>query len=419
MGGGFCKQPLISHEHPVPHTDSKHLAIQRTICENPMVDNFSALPPEWKDNLQVHSLFQCSTIQRLIFIIDQMFARKANGEKLTQKDITILQGSLKELLELCRPKLHRRLILISTTLTSHGSSTAQMQVHTAVETLSKYYRKLYDGIYQVIELNENGNMEHWIRRISNCEQQLQYKKQSLVVQSTNDMFLTYYHAALMLPMYQNFVRRFAKKTGGAVCLPGLKKISRSLEKTSIRADGERRMFQTDVLYDVVRGAVMYLTMEALVKGLEELLNTQTIEILRIKNRLKPGGETDAGWRDVVINCRLKNDLNRHVAEIQLHHQSMMVIRQQCGGHAMYASFRGLKEAQDAAEHIQRNMLMDQQTLLSKKMQINQQDDPVNHNDHTRLQKRFRNGIMNRKGSGKKRIIPRLSGEAKRHRATAE
>ena len=55
--------------------------------------------------------------------------------------------------------------------------------------------------------------------------------------------------------------------------------------------------------------------------------------------------TPAGWRDVVINGILEDDYeNMHVVEIQLHYEPFVLVRENLGGHFIYAKQRALQEA---------------------------------------------------------------------------
>ena len=53
----------------------------------------------------------------------------------------------------------------------------------------------------------------------------------------------------------------------------------------------------------------------------------------------------AGWRDIVINGVLEDDfVNNHVVEIQLHYEPFVLVRENLGGHFIYAKQRALQEA---------------------------------------------------------------------------
>ena len=98
------------------------------------------------------------------------------------------------------------------------------------------------------------------------------------------------------------------------------------------------------MYDVVRGALVYDTMSEVLVGLQEVCNN--FVILRIKNRFAPVGEAglSGGWRDVVVNMRIKGDRSKHVLEVQIQLRSLLKVRSSLGGHFIYAKYRALSEA---------------------------------------------------------------------------
>ena len=69
-------------------------------------------------------------------------------------------------------------------------------------------------------------------------------------------------------------------------------------------------------------------------------------VCRLKDRFKH--PTSAMWRDVMINGFFKHGA-RHMVEVQLHHNSMLFVRGNLGGHYIYARFRALMEAVDTAK----------------------------------------------------------------------
>ena len=49
----------------------------------------------------------------------------------------------------------------------------------------------------------------------------------------------------------------------------------------------------------------------------------------------------AGWRDAMINYRIKG--TEHVCEVQITHTKMILQRKQMGGHGAYATGRNASE----------------------------------------------------------------------------
>merc|ERR1712232_926346 len=81
------------------------------------------------------------------------------------------------------------------------------------------------------------------------------------------------------------------------------------------------------------------------KCLKALAGSPDIEMLRVKNRFAPG-YSSSGWRDVVVNARFRDHPCKHVFEIQLQLECLVLIRGTLGGHKLYGIFRALTEAME-------------------------------------------------------------------------
>ena len=146
----------------------------------------------------------------------------------------------------------------------------------------------------------------------------------------------------MQGQYREFCASVAADTNGRFHGAPTKAIFRTVEKSAARPDKSRR-FVTDSVVDLVRGALEYNNFAGLLRGLRALFESPLFEVLRMKNRF--ASPTDAGWRDVVINGRLRKDRRiRHIVEIQLHYAPLVAVREQLGGHVIYAKQRALVEA---------------------------------------------------------------------------
>ena len=74
----------------------------------------------------------------------------------------------------------------------------------------------------------------------------------------------------------------------------------------------------------------------LIKGVKD-----QIVIHRIKNRFQSPNKS--GWADIMINFHFVEDKHSHVCELQIVHDSMMLVRRKMGGHNEYAMFRSASE----------------------------------------------------------------------------
>jgi hypothetical protein len=96
---------------------------------------------------------------------------------------------------------------------------------------------------------------------------------------------------------------------------------------------------------MVRGALSSNSVEQLAIALQYIVNDETVQVVRVKNRLCT--PTSSGWADCLVNFVFREDSDRHVCEIQLVHAKLMLVRKQMGAHASYATFRSAAELLEA------------------------------------------------------------------------
>ena len=70
-------------------------------------------------------------------------------------------------------------------------------------------------------------------------------------------------------------------------------------------------------------------------------------LLRIKDRFT--APTAGGWADVLVNFVFENDAakQKHVVELQLQHENLLLVRKEGGGHKDYNEFRSAFELLEA------------------------------------------------------------------------
>jgi hypothetical protein len=73
-----------------------------------------------------------------------------------------------------------------------------------------------------------------------------------------------------------------------------------------------------------------------------ICNSSNFEVLLLKDRFTRENHTSSGWADALLNGRFIG--LTHVVEIQLHHDKLVSIREDMGGHHLYSIFRSLVEA---------------------------------------------------------------------------
>ena len=169
------------------------------------------------------------------------------------------------------------------------------------------------------------------------------------------------------PRFDAFIEALATKCGAEKTAAPLKGAWRAIEKMALRVEsaGEKCGALKDgpldaaPLCDVLRGSLkckdftMLLAAFELLEALDAEFGdlsqarglTQRIRLLRIKDRFST--PTSGGWADVLVNFVFEDDATKHVAELQLQHESMLLVRKEGGGHQDYNEFRSAFELLEA------------------------------------------------------------------------
>ena len=130
--------------------------------------------------------------------------------------------------------------------------------------------------------------------------------------------------------------------GADVSVAPLKKMSRTIEKSLLRPEAERRG-EVDGILDVVRGMVTCGSMNDLKAALAFFSEADHgWKIVRVKNRFT-GERTSGGWADCLLNIVRSDDPHQHICEVQLVHESMLLLRKRLGGHDAYHRYRTADE----------------------------------------------------------------------------
>ena len=141
--------------------------------------------------------------------------------------------------------------------------------------------------------------------------------------------------------FDEMVHRLGEDTKAlTIKVAPLKSLARAFEKTAMTKENR---FDSDRLLDLVRGMLVFQTMEGVASALEVLGNSKDRgwTVVRMKNRMRK--PTGGGWADVLLNLT-KNDDNQHfICELQLVHKKMLVTREELGGHDAYDEFRTAAE----------------------------------------------------------------------------
>ena len=174
-------------------------------------------------------------------------------------------------------------------------------------------------------------------------------------------------AGQLKPRFDEFVEAVATKCGAKHSTPPLKGTWRAIEKMALRVESaggkcgalKEGPLDATPLCDVLRGSLQCKDFTMLVTALEELKAldsefgdvaqarglTQRIRLLRIKDRF--ANPTSGGWADVLVNFVLEDDAAKHVVELQLQHENLLLVRKEGGGHKDYNEFRSAFELLEA------------------------------------------------------------------------
>lgn len=165
-----------------------------------------------------------------------------------------------------------------------------------------------------------------------------------------ELYLASYRAT---PHYERFLNMLIEETDA---LPGsqmapLKSIYRTMEKTAFRTDGQQ--WNANNVLDVLRGCILFDTMEGFIRCINVISQRTDIVIHRIKDRFS--SPTAGGWRDCLINFSFTRTVDPVICELQMIHKTLMLARKGMAGHNDYMTYRSaieLKEFVTASMMIQ-------------------------------------------------------------------
>jgi hypothetical protein len=105
----------------------------------------------------------------------------------------------------------------------------------------------------------------------------------------------------------------------------LKHPFRAVEKITFAAPEPETHVLANKLLDVVRGMIACDSVASMLAVFQQILSSDTLQIVRLKNRLEQ--PTDGGWGDCLLNLVLKEDrVEKHVFELQIVPKSMLEVR---------------------------------------------------------------------------------------------
>ena len=204
------------------------------------------------------------------------------------------------------------------------------------------FEGVYLAVWNLIVLVEGGQLELYIQTVRSLNLRAEdgpgrgRAKQKV----KDDVSTLYIQAAEAMRGFKTFIKAIGQATGAKVDLPdALQRISRVFEKILFDC---KNPGSCEKIADIVRAMLKATSMKQVAKIAIAFLESDEIVIVRIKDRFveKPSA---GGWRDLMINFYLASDPNRHVCEVQVVLEKMLVARKGLGGHIGYGKSRNALE----------------------------------------------------------------------------
>eukprot|EP00746_Dinoflagellata_sp_MGD_P002854 gnl/MRDRNA2_/MRDRNA2_105578_c0_seq1.p1 gnl/MRDRNA2_/MRDRNA2_105578_c0~~gnl/MRDRNA2_/MRDRNA2_105578_c0_seq1.p1 ORF type:complete len:703 (+),score=122.78 gnl/MRDRNA2_/MRDRNA2_105578_c0_seq1:243-2351(+) len=143
------------------------------------------------------------------------------------------------------------------------------------------------------------------------------------------LFATYEAANKFLKYFFRPLMNSLKDLGEVQCAP-LKSLSRVLEKELLRPDA-------GVPWDIVRGMVRCDAMQDVTIVLRMILNMPGVQLIHLNDRFS---NSKGGWADCALYISSSNpQFKGVVAEIQIVHNDLMLVRENMGAHDIYDKCR--------------------------------------------------------------------------------
>ena len=200
------------------------------------------------------------------------------------------------------------------------------------------FKEVYDTVWRRIPKHEKTGVDTYKLAVKRLVVPIEVAQH----QTTKDSSTLYQHAAAAKPLYDAFVSNLAGNTPLLqVFIPEkLKNMGRIIEKSLLKRKDDPG--NANKVCDIVRGMVTCSGMQQIAKLIGLLSEQEEIVITRVKDRFL-ACPSAGGWRDCMINFYFKSDANRHICEIQLVHQQMLVARHGLPGHDVYNCVRNADE----------------------------------------------------------------------------
>eukprot|EP00939_MAST-03C_sp_MAST-3C-sp1_P002306 g2306.t1 len=321
------------------------LSLLREALSLKEVNNLRSLPVEWRDALIPKESKEGKEILKAMNDIDLSCKNELGISKKSDyfpKEDDISKKLFERFKEFSASKapafFKKRIKLYRDTL----KDTAIKEVHSLLKTLEATYHESYNGAFRTkIAMGDSKMLKEWTAWIRSRDVAKYCGVR--IAQETGEVPTCMLDGFKIMGKYRRLFDKLARETGGDFLFAPVKRSFRVMEKCAM-IPMEKKRFKCHGVYDIVRGAIVYKGMKGIVNGAKRILACKEFVVTRVKDRYSPGHETSGGWRDCIINGYLAADKSRHQLEVQLHHESLLLVREDLGGHYIYAVFRALNEA---------------------------------------------------------------------------
>ena len=213
------------------------------------------------------------------------------------------------------------------------SAISRRQVTQLLHHFDNIYHDAYENIFQThIQIGDSDALNAWALFAQERTQMLPRTCR----QSTNDIVQCFVHARQVQAMFADVFQTIATRSGNKFTRAPMKSVFRALEKSAFRVEPGTR-FGADNICDVIRGAIECDNLTQVLSVAEAIFQHPNFVVRRLKDRFT--NPTSARWRDVMINGYFASDPNQHVVELQIHHSKLLLVRDNLGGHYVYARCR--------------------------------------------------------------------------------
>ena len=291
--------------------------LMETLKKKGDVDHLSGVDARWKEAICPVDDEALEPLVKRCNELNAALCKKGQTDQGARLAIKLATGYLsQEPGKMVRPLFRRRIDMYTDVLgvnDPHSSTLALRQIVALVKHINKVYRDAYDTVFAVRCLGLESVFAEFTSFCTEVSADLS-SDGYYMSQSTNSLTSAFFDAFQMKKKYDAEFQNIADATNGTFQPVPLKNFFRALEKMALRHNPKDR-FMSDNVYDILRGALIYETFDDLLLGARAIVDSTRMKILRCKDRFSAGRETASGWRDVMLNGYLVEDLRQHKWEV--------------------------------------------------------------------------------------------------------